>query len=93
MLINAFYKFKEIGTKNRTCYYFDNITKIEDLYLHKILMDEKSYENILACNIFCKSLIDLARLSIRFDKIDEKYDSIYDRIRYLLSAKSAIIYF
>ena len=56
-------------------------------------MDEKSYENILACNIFCKSLIDLARLSIRFDKIDEKYDSIYDRIRYLLSAKSAIIYF
>ena len=56
-------------------------------------MDEKSYENILACNIFSKSLIDLARLSIRFDKIDEKYDSIYDRIRYLLSAKSAIIYF
>ena len=56
-------------------------------------MDEKSYENILACNIFCKSLIDSARLSIRFDKIDEKYDSIYDRIRYLLSAKSAIIYF
>ena len=56
-------------------------------------MDEKSYENILACNIFCKSLIDLALLSIRFDKIDEKYDSIYDRIRYLLSAKSAIIYF
>ena len=56
-------------------------------------MDEKSYENILAYNIFCKTLTDLARLSIRFDKIDDKYDSIYDRVRYLLSAKSTIIYF
>ena len=39
-------KLKEIGIKNRTCYYFNDI-----------LMDEKSYENILVYNISYKSLI------------------------------------
>ena len=34
-----------------TCYYFDNIIKIEDFYLEYIFIDEKSYENYLVCNI------------------------------------------
>ena len=44
-------ELKEINIKNRTCYYFDDITRIEDLDLDIILKDEKSYEIILVCNI------------------------------------------
>ena len=35
-------KLKEIDIKNRTCYYFDNIIKIEDFDSDDILRDEKS---------------------------------------------------
>ena len=34
-------ELKEIDIKNRTCYHFDDIIKIEDLDLDKILIDEK----------------------------------------------------
>ena len=51
-------------------YYFDDITKIEDLNLDNILKDEKSYENILVYNISYKTLIDAKPLLIRFDEID-----------------------
>ena len=39
--------------KNRTCYYFDDIIKLEDFSLDNILrkIDEKSHENILIYNI------------------------------------------
>ena len=40
-------ELKEIDMKNRTCYYFDDLIKIEDFYLDNILIDEKSYKNIL----------------------------------------------
>ena len=36
-------ELKEIDIKNRTCYYFDHIIKIEDFDLNNILIDEKSY--------------------------------------------------
>ena len=102
-------KLKEIDIKNRTCYYFDDIIKIEDFDLNNILIDKKSYGNILVYNISYKSLIDYKPLRIRFSKIDgfirvydgtrylvlferEKYDSIYQRIRYLISLKSGITY-
>ena len=45
-------KLKEIDIKNRTYYYFDHIIKTEDFELDNILIDEKSYENILVYNIF-----------------------------------------
>ena len=97
----------EIDIKNRTCYYFDDIIKIEDFYLDNILIDEKSYENIFC--IWYKCLIDSEPLHIRFHKIDgfirlydgsrylvlfgsEKCDSLYDRIRYTVSVKSGITY-
>ena len=97
----------EIDIKNRTCYYFDDIIKIEDFYLDNILIDEKSYENIFC--IWYKCLIDSKPLHIRFHKIDgfirlydgsrylvlfgsEKCDSLYDRIRYTVSVKSGITY-
>ena len=102
-------ELKEINIKNRNCYYFSDITKIEDFDLDNISIDDKSYENILVYNISYKSLIDSKPLRIRFNKIDgfirvydktrylilfgsEKYDSIYNRIRYLISVKSGITY-
>ena len=63
-------KLKEIDIKNRTCYYFDDISKVKDFDLDNILIDKKSYENILVYNISYKSLIDSTPLRIRFDKID-----------------------
>ena len=44
-------KLKEIAIKNRTCYYFDDITEIEDFDTDRIWIDEKSYENISVYNI------------------------------------------
>ena len=53
-------KLKEVDIKNCTCYYFNDITKIED---------EESYKNILVHNISYKNLI--AKLfRIIFDEID-----------------------
>ena len=86
------------------CDYFDDIIKIEDFNLHNILIDQKSCENVLVCNISYKNLITKT-LRIRFDEIDgfirvyngtrylvlfesEKYDCIYNRSRYLVSIKS-----
>ena len=39
-------KFKKVLIKNRTCYYFDDIIKLEDFDIDNILIDEKSYLNI-----------------------------------------------
>ena len=76
-------ELKEIDIKNRTCYYIDKIIKIEDLDLDNILIDEKSYENILAYNISYKTLIDAKPLLIKFNKIDG-FIRVYDGIRYLV---------
>ena len=94
-------ELKEINIKNHTCYYFDDIIKIKEFDLNNILIDKKSYKSILFYNISYKSLIDFQPLHIRFKKIDvfirasfrsEKDDSIYNRIRYLISVKSGITY-
>ena len=37
-------KLKEINVKNHSCYYFDDIIKVEDFDLDDILIDEKSNE-------------------------------------------------
>ena len=50
-------EIKRISIKNRTCYYFDGIIKIEDFDVDNILIDEKSFENILVYNILYKTLI------------------------------------
>ena len=61
---------KEVRIKNHTCYYFDDIIELEDFDLDNILIDEKSYENILIYNISYKTLIDPKPLRIGFFKID-----------------------
>ena len=44
--MNSNEQLKEIDNKNHTCYYLDDIIKIEDFDLNNILIDENSYENI-----------------------------------------------
>ena len=51
------YNLKEINIKNLTCYYFDDMIKIEDFDFDYISLDEKSYENILVYSISYKTLI------------------------------------
>ena len=60
-------------------YYFDEMTKIEDFDLD-ILIDEKSYKNILVYNISCKNVTAAKRLRIRLDKID-RFIRFYDGTR------------
>ena len=50
--------------------YFDGIIKFEDFDLDDILIDEKSYRNILVYNTSYKTVIGAKPLHIRFDKID-----------------------
>ena len=52
-------ELKEIDVKNRTCYYFDNIMRLEDINFN-ILLEEKSYktyENILIYDISYKTFM------------------------------------
>ena len=51
-------EFKEVLIKNHTCYYVDEIIKLEDFDLDNILIDEKSHENVLIYDISYKTLID-----------------------------------
>ena len=59
-------ELKEIDIKNHTCYYFDEMVKIESFNLDNILIDEKSYESILVYNISYKTLIDAKYYGTRY---------------------------
>ena len=74
---------KETDIKNRTCYYFDDIIRIEDFNIDNISIDEKSYVKILVYNISYKSLIDAKPLRIMLDKIDG-FIRVYGWTRYLV---------
>ena len=68
--------------KNCTCYYFDDIIKLEDFTLDNTLIDKKSHENILIYSILYKTLIDPKPLRFRFYQID-RFIRMYDGTRYL----------
>ena len=74
--------FKKFSLKNWTCYYFDDIIKLEDFNLDNISIEKKSHENILIYGISYNLLIDSKPLDIRFDKINE-FIKIYGEIGYL----------
>ena len=76
-------KWKEIDTKIRTCYYFDDIIRIKDFDLGNIVIDGKSCKNILVYNISQKSLIFVEPLYIRFDKVNG-FIRLFDGTRYLV---------
>ena len=40
-------EFLKVHIKNRTCYYFDDIIKLENFDIDNILIDKKSQENVL----------------------------------------------
>ena len=75
-------EFKKGRIKNRTCYYFGDIIKLEDFDIDNILIDEKLHKNMLIYDISYKILISPKPLPIRFDKIDV-FIKIYDGTRYL----------
>ena len=75
-------ELKKVRIKNRICYYFNDIIRLENLDLHSTFIDEKSDKNILIYDISYKILIGSKPLRIRFDKIDGVI-RIYDRTRYL----------
>ena len=77
------HELKKISYQKSNVYYFDDIIKLEDFDLGNVFIDERSHENILICDISCKTLIGSKLLRIRFDKTDEII-RIYDRSRYLI---------
>ena len=60
---------KKVPIKNRTCYYFGVIIKLEDFDFDNILKDEKSPENILTYGISYKALIGPKSFGIVLDSI------------------------
>ena len=54
------------------------------ILIFNILIDEKSYENVLIYNISYRTLIGPTPLRIRFDKID-RFIRVYNGTRYLIS--------
>ena len=84
---------KETGIKNCTCY-FNDIISINDVDLNNILLDQKSYENILTCDVAYKlegyiKKCDIIKYLALFHS-DEQYGRIFDRIRYLITLKRNI---
>ena len=73
-------EFKKGRNRNHTCYYFDDLIKLEDFDFDNILIDRKSHENILICGILYKNLTDPKPLRIRFFKI-ERIIGIHDGAR------------
>ena len=92
-------EFKKVHIKNRTCYYFNDIIKSEYFDPDNILIDQKSHESLIdlkplhirfdKIDGFCR-VYYVTRYLILLGS--EKYDAIYDRIRYLKSKTSAITY-
>ena len=54
-----------------------------DFDFHNILVNEKSYKNILLYDISCKTLFGLKPLCIRFDEVDG-FIRVYEGIRCLV---------
>ena len=83
---------KKVNAKNRTCYYLDDIMEVdESIKVDRILLYEKSYENILVYNILYKRFMDAKPLHIRFNKLDG-ITNIYYGIRYLELSNSSNLY-
>ena len=77
-------ELKEIDIKNRTCYYFDDITRDFDINFDNILLKEKLYENISVYDISYKTSTGEKPLRIRFDKIDEFIRVRGDEFKYIV---------
>ena len=75
-------ELKKISIKNHKACYFNKIIKFED-FDFEMLLDEKSYENILIYDNSYKTLISAKPLHILFDRVDE-FIRDYDGAKYLV---------
>ena len=75
-------ELKKLHIKDSMCYYFDEITRLENFNLDNIWIDKKPQENILIYDISYKILIDIEFLRIIFFKIDG-FIRVYDGTRFL----------
>ena len=73
-------ELKEINIKILTCYFFDDIIKMQDFEFGNILLDEKPYQNVLIYNTLYKTLISTKQLHMRFNKVDRTI-RVFDRAR------------
>ena len=62
-------ELKEISIKNRTNYYFDDITIINDFNLKNIKLDTKSYNDILIFYIVYETIDGVKTFYINFNEI------------------------
>ena len=99
-------ELKEIDIKNCTCYYFDDIIKFEDFDLDNILIEESYenilFYNILYKSLIDSKPLRIIFDKIQgFIRVyvgtrylvlfgSEKYDSICNKIRILISVKSVL---
>ena len=60
----------QVCHKNRTCYYFDDIIKIEDFDSDNVLFNEKSNKSISIYDISYKTVIGAKTLRIMFNKVN-----------------------
>ena len=60
-------KVREVSIKNSTCYYFDDMIKL-DFSLDNFFIDEKSCKNNSVYKISHKTLMCAKPVRIRFDK-------------------------
>ena len=89
-------ELKEIDIKHCACYYSDDI-RVGDFGFNNVLLSSKLFENTLIYDISYKTFVSARALGISFDKVDgirylllfgpERYDAIYDRVRYLINKK------
>ena len=89
-------ELKEIDIKHCACYYSDDL-RVGDFGFNNVLLSSKLFENTLIYDISYKTFVSARALGISFDKVDgirylllfgpERYDAIYDRVRYLINKK------
>ena len=77
-------KFKQFYINNGTCYYFDDIIKIENSVFKNVLLDEKLYQNILIFDVVYKTLIVSWPLRITFNNVNG-FVKLYGESKYLAS--------
>ena len=88
---------EEIDIKNRTYYFFNDITNIKNFYSNNVKIDEKSYKNILIyytriyiCYIYIKikdpksiKINSVNPLYLIFNKVNEYFEEINEN-KYLM---------
>ena len=77
-------KSKEIETRNRVYYYFDDIINGVKINFSNISLSKKLYEHISVYSISYKTPTGPKPLYIRFDKIDGFIISLDGNIKYLV---------